>query len=33
MALAGRVLGLIGMALSVAALAAAYVTWHGRTIP
>ncbi|MCU7722700.1 DUF1707 domain-containing protein [Actinoplanes sp. KI2] len=33
MALVGRVLGLIGMALSVAAIAAAFVAWHGRTIP
>jgi hypothetical protein len=33
MALVGRVLGFIGMALSVAALAAAFLVWHGRTGP
>jgi hypothetical protein len=33
MALVGRVFGFIGMALSVAALAAAFLAWHGRTSP
>ena len=33
MALIGRVFGIIGMALSVAALAAVFIAWHGRTGP
>ena len=33
MALVGRVFGIIGMALSVATLAAEYIVWHGRTSP
>jgi len=32
-ALIGRVFGLVGMALSIAALAAAFLAWHGHTSP